>query len=88
MKDLGVEQFAAFDGKVVSFGTAADTLPMKDIVFQEICGRLFVSGKIPQGSTVGDLARGKSCAVAWEAVQEVIIFESEQEHCDWVAANN
>lgn len=74
LDDLG------FSGKVVSFGSANDTLAIKDICFENQNGRLFVVGVVPKGATSNDWAVGRPCAIAWEAVTDYMIFDSEDQY--------
>jgi len=73
-----------FDGKTVSFGTANETLAMKNISFKEMRNKLFVIGETPSGATVNDLAINRTCAISWDSVNDFIIFENEQEYSNWV----
>jgi len=75
MKDL-----PDFSGKVVSFGLPDSTLAMINPKFEKQAGRLFVIGTIPKESTTNDYALGNSCAIAWEAITDYIIFENEKEY--------
>ncbi|NQZ31206.1 MAG: hypothetical protein HRU06_08005 [Oceanospirillaceae bacterium] len=75
-----------FKGKTVSFGSSTDTLAVKNISFQEIHNKLFVVGEIPLSATEQNLALNKSCAVAWDSVEDFIVFDSESEYSKWVEA--
>lgn len=74
-----------FDGKVVSFSTANDTLAMKNIKFEVQKNRLFVAGVIPKSATTNDWAEGRPCAVAWDSVTDYMVFDSESQYVELIA---
>jgi hypothetical protein len=82
--NLNIEK--RFKGKTVTFGSDADTLAIKNISFEEIHNRLFVVGEIPLSATSEDLALNKMCAIAWDSVNDFIVFDSEEEYSNWIEA--
>lgn len=48
--------------------------------FEEIGGRLFITGVIPKGSTTSDWNVGKLGSVAWDGVVDFCVFDSEAEY--------
>lgn len=73
-----------FTNKVVSFGSAGDTLALKNVRFDLQNGILFVVGEIPIGATINDWAVGRPGALAWNSVTEYMIFESEQQYAELI----
>ena len=67
-----------FSGKIVSFGTAGDTLAIKNPKFEVQFERIFVVGVIPDGATNYDWAVERPCAVAWDSVTDYLVFDSEE----------
>ena len=67
-----------FAGKTVSFGSAGDTLAIKNIKFKFQNEKLFVVGEVPKGATNNNWAAGRPCAIAWETITEYMIFDSEE----------
>lgn len=67
-----------FSGKVVSLSTGSDnTLEVGNPIFKRLGHRLFVTGTIPSGATTSDWGKGLPCAVAWDAVTDYLVYESE-----------
>ena len=71
-----------FEGKVVSCGTAQDNLAVKNVTLETIEGRLFIVGQVPNGTTTNDWAADRGCAVAWDAVTDYILFDSEEQYVE------
>lgn len=69
-----------FTGKIISFSTKDDALAVKNCRFQTIQSRVFVTGEIAKGSTTNDWAENVKCAIAWNEVRDLMIFNSEQEY--------
>ena len=76
-----------FKGKMVSILSEGEVTPslIADTHFEIQAGRLFLVGTIPKGGSTGDWVAGLSCAVAWETVQEYIVFESAEDYAKRVA---
>lgn len=81
---MSLELEGIFQGKTVSFSSASETLAMKDVSFQTIQDRLFVVGRMPLGATTKDLALNNTCAIAWDSVQDFLMFDSEQDYSRWI----
>jgi hypothetical protein len=73
-----------FEGKVVTFSSAENTLAMMNIKFEVIKNRLFVVGEIPKSSTTNDWAVGRTCAIAWDSVTDYIVFDSESQYIELI----
>ncbi|GLQ31363.1 hypothetical protein [Litoribrevibacter albus] len=84
---MSLEVEDMFQGKTVSFSSVSETLAMKDISFQTIQDRLFVVGRIPLGATSKDSALNNTCAIAWNSVQDFLVFDSEQDYFMWIEAS-
>jgi hypothetical protein len=69
-----------FSGKTVSFSTADSTLAVENPRFQKQGDRLFIVGTIPRGGTTSDWALGVTCAVAWSAVTDYMVFDSVEDY--------
>ncbi|MFN3168136.1 MAG: hypothetical protein ACE37H_13830 [Phycisphaeraceae bacterium] len=73
-----------FSGKVVMFaiggGTAVATYAIDNPRFEMQAGRLFVTGTQVYGSTADDWAGPVSTAVAWDAVEGYIVFDSAEQY--------
>jgi hypothetical protein len=72
--------FDKFQGKVVSFSSDEETLAIANISIEELLGRSFIVGTIPNGGTTNDWAEGKVCGIAWDSVSDFIIFSSIEEY--------
>jgi hypothetical protein len=74
-----------FYGKVVSFGTVSgDTLAIKNPIPVFQFERLFFVGVIPRNATTNDWAIEKKSAIAWDAVTDYIIFDSEEQYAELI----
>lgn len=69
-----------FDGKVVSFSSDEETLAIANVSVEDILGRLFIIGTIPNGGTTNDWAEGKTCGIAWDSVSDFIVFNSVEDY--------
>lgn len=76
-----------FKGKMLSILSENEDTPslLGDIRFEMQAGRLFVVGIIPKGGSTGDWVVGLSCAIAWDTVQEYIVFDSAADYAKRVA---
>ena len=74
MKDT----LSKFAGKAVSFILIGEdnSRLLIDPHFESQCGRLFVVGKSPPGASKHDWIAGLDEALAWDCVQEYVVFES------------
>lgn len=86
---MGVSQklLDMFKGKVVSFSSADETLAIKNIAIENLEGRLFIVGQIPNGATKNDWAANCECAIAWDVITDYILFESEEQYVELMAKN-
>ena len=70
-----------FVGKVVVVYTGVDSgAAVTDAEFQKYEGRLFLTGTIAQGNSIGNWLGGVRYAVAWEAVREYALFDSVDDY--------
>ena len=69
-----------FCGKIVSLSTADSVLSIQDAHFEQQCGRLFIVGTVPKGGSQNDWAQGTMSAVAWDAVTDYLVFDSDKEY--------
>jgi len=71
-----------FSGKTVSLAIigAESARIIVDPHFTSQGGRLFLIGKIPQGASLDDWMEGLEGAVAWDRVEEYVIFESFEDY--------
>ncbi len=67
-----------FAGKAVSFVLIGEdnSRLLVDPRFESQAGRLFVIGTSPPGASKGDWTAGLDEVLAWDRVQEYIVFES------------
>ena len=72
--------FPNFAGKTVSFSTADSTLAVEDPRFEMQGDRLFVVGTVPKDGSTSDWAVGVTCAVAWSAVEDYMVFDSVDDY--------
>ena len=72
----------SFSGKVLSVLSAnEDTSQLiADPKFEIQGERLFLVGTVPQGSSPNDWMIGLSCAIAWDMVQDYVIFDSIEDY--------
>jgi hypothetical protein len=77
-----------FEGKVISFSSAENTLAMMNIKFEVIKNRLFVVGEIPKSSTTNNWAVGRIGAIAWDSVTDYIVFDSELQYIELIEKND
>ncbi|MCO7224747.1 hypothetical protein [Pleionea sp. CnH1-48] len=82
MKNKEVIDGLDFEGKVVSFGTESENLAIKNISFEKQFGRIFVVGEVPAGATNNDWAAGRPCAIAWDLIQDYMVFDSEDQYSE------
>ena len=69
-----------FSGKIVSLSTADSILTTQNPHFEQQGGRLFVVGIVPKGGSRNNWAQGTLSAVAWDAVTDYLVFNSEKEY--------
>ncbi len=74
-----------FEGKLVSFSSAQDTLAIKNINLKRLEGRLFIVGLVPKGATTNNWAADRACAIAWDQVIDYMIFDSETQYLELMA---
>ena len=67
-----------FAGKVLSVVCAGEDTGqlIYNPLFQEQGGRLFVVGTVPKEASRDNWMEGLTCAIAWETVQDYVVFES------------
>ncbi len=53
---------------------------LQDASFQRQGGRLFLVGKIPEGVSANDWVQGIESAVAWDRVEEYLVFGSLEDY--------
>jgi hypothetical protein len=80
-------KYPNFKGKMISILSEGEVTPslIADTRFEIQAGRLFLVGIVPKGGSTGDWVAGLSCAVAWETVQEYIVFDSAEDYAERVA---
>jgi len=71
-----------FSNKLVSFSLATDdhTYAINRPKIEIQLGRLFLVGTVPAGASAGDWSEGAVCAVAWDQVNNYLVFESAQHY--------
>ncbi|MFK8029251.1 MAG: hypothetical protein AB8G18_03365 [Gammaproteobacteria bacterium] len=74
-----------YAGKLVSFSTERDTLALKNISFEIRNGRTFVTGNVPAANTKNDWAIERPAGIAWDAVTDFIVFDSEDQFIELMA---
>ena len=76
------DQFPDFTGRVLSILCASEDTGqlIADPVFEKQAGRLFLVGIVPEQSSEDDWMRGLPCAVAWDTVQDYVVFESMSDY--------
>ena len=74
-----------FTNKIVTFSTTDSTLALSNPQFEIQGGRLFVLGTVPNGSTINNWAEGRTCAVAWDAVTDYMVFDTVKQYVDLLA---
>lgn len=71
-----------FTGKTVSVGLAGEdtTSAIENPRFEMQAGRLFLVGTVPRGGSPRNWAAGIPVAVAWDQVQDYMIFDSAEDY--------
>jgi hypothetical protein len=71
-----------FTSKMVSVLSVGEDTPclIGDAHFEMQAGRLFLVGIVPRGGSAGDWVAGLPSAVAWDTVQEYIVFDSAEDY--------
>ena len=67
-----------FENKVLSISSSEDNFN-HDLIephFEEIAGRIFLTGKVPKESTDSGWTANKIGAIAWDLVTDFVIFDS------------
>ncbi|MBI9083576.1 MAG: hypothetical protein JEZ11_08255 [Desulfobacterales bacterium] len=54
-------------------------------VFEEHSGRLFLVGRVPTGGSQNDWLGGLKVYIAWDQIQEIVIFNSLDDYYDRMA---
>ena len=73
--------FPDFRGKVVSIVFKGDFgRSLQDPRFEVQAGRLFLVGTTPRSGSSKDWVAGLKAAVAWDSVQDYVVFDSPE---DW-----
>jgi len=75
-------------GKVVSFSSDENILAIRNLRFEIQHDRLFAIGEVAKGSTINDWAMGRKCAIAWDAVTDYMIFDSEEQYVKSLAISD
>ena len=84
-----IEGFPNSDGKVVVFTVSEANYPTRGILspkLEQQAGRAFVVGIVPKYD--GGYGEGKPCAVAWDTVNDYIVFDSEEEYLTQLKGTN
>jgi len=71
-----------FSDKILSISTSGDSYN-HDLIspkFEEVAGRIFITGRIPRESTQSGWNENKIGAVAWDIVTEYVIFDTYEEY--------
>ncbi|HTR41809.1 MAG TPA: hypothetical protein VMH87_09365 [Pseudomonadales bacterium] len=65
-----------FSGKVVEVSIKGDSyaFAIDRPRFELQCGRLFLVGIVPHGTSLGDWSLGAGCAVAWDSVTDYLVL--------------
>ena len=71
-----------FSGKVVEVSIKGDSyaFAIDRPRFELQCGRLFLVGIVPHGTSQGDWSLGAGCAVAWDSVTDYLVFDSVEHY--------
>jgi hypothetical protein len=69
-------------GKVLSVVCAGEDTGqlIADPSFEEQGGRLFLIGTVPKNASRDNWMEGLSCAIAWDTVQDYVIFASMDDY--------
>jgi hypothetical protein len=75
-------EYPNFKNKVVSLSSNEDNFnhDLIDPHFEEIAGRIFLIGEIPRESTDSGWNANKIGAIAWDSVNEFVIFDSHEDY--------
>jgi hypothetical protein len=71
-----------FSGKVLSVLCAGEDTGqlIYDPAFQEQGGRLFIVGTVPKEASRDNWMEGLPCAIAWNTVQDYVVFASMDDY--------
>lgn len=53
---------------------------LENPVFEILADRLFLAGVIPEGGSANDWLAGLVSYIAWDDVQEIVVFDSMEEY--------
>ncbi|MBW1988715.1 MAG: hypothetical protein JRI97_04125 [Deltaproteobacteria bacterium] len=59
---------------------------MEDPHFEMLGNRLFIIGTVPEGTSPNDWAAGVTSNVAWDRVEEYLVFDSLEEYLSRASA--
>ncbi len=65
--------------------TSEESVVLEDVAFQIQGDKIFMVGRIAEGTTPNDWASGVSTAIAWDRIEQYLVFDSLQEYMDRVA---
>lgn len=74
------ETFPDFSGKYISitkFGPDSRSVEMENPLFENLGGRIFITGVAPRGSSKLGWLEGIRVSIAWEQVLEYYVFDDE-----------
>ena len=73
-----------FENKIVSFSTVGTSYnhDLASPEFKEIKGRVFLTGKIPNGCSESGWSDNKMGGIAWDSVTDFIVFDSHKEYLE------
>jgi len=62
-----------------------ESVVLENAAFQVQGDKIFMVGRIAEGTTPNDWASGVITAVAWDSIEQYLVFDSLQEYMDRVA---
>ena len=90
-KELGLKElfFPDFSGKIVLLylenRASEDSVVLENAAFQIQGDKIFLVGRIAEGTTPNDWASGVDTAVSCDSIEQYLVFDSLQEYMDRVA---
>jgi hypothetical protein len=81
---LNIEHDEIFNGKTVFFRYGTNTLGMKNVSFQTVHNRKFVTGMALMTTKTANKSIAQNHGVDWGIVTSFTIFNTEEEYFEWL----
>lgn len=65
--------------------SSEDSVVIENPIFQVQGDKIFLVGRIAEGTTPNDWASGVATAICWESIEQYMVFDSLQDYMDRVA---